>query len=93
MEYIFAGLFEQITDTIPELLPANIEPPTKFPNREGLTDSQFLEEGCWERVDNLFQQELLFLNKKKKKKTEIFNVCRFKGRLGKRERGGAFEER
>ena len=66
MEYIFAGLFEQITDTIPELLPANIEPPTKFPNREGLTDSQFLEEGCWERVDNLFQQELLFLNKKKK---------------------------
>ena len=31
------------------------EPPIKFSKREGLTDSQFLETGCWERVGDLFQ--------------------------------------
>ena len=32
-----------------------VEPPTKFSKREGLTGTQILEEGCWERGGNFFQ--------------------------------------
>ena len=32
-----------------------VEPPTKFSKREGLTGTQLLEEGCWERGGNFFQ--------------------------------------
>ena len=67
-----------------------VEPPTKFSKSEGLTDSQFLEEGCWEIVRDFFQGKLLFSHKKNKLNSEIVNVCRFKRRLGKREGGGCF---
>ena len=36
------------------VLLGGVEPPTKFSKRGGLTGSQFLEGGCWERVDELF---------------------------------------
>ena len=31
-----------------------VEPPTKFSKRGGLTGSQFLEGGCWERECEFF---------------------------------------
>ena len=49
----------------PHLSVGGVEPPTKFSKRgEGLTESQFLEEGCWERGGDIFQGGLQFLHKK-----------------------------
>ena len=33
----------------------NFEPPTKFSKKRGLTGSQFLDGGCWERGGDFFQ--------------------------------------
>ena len=49
------------------------EPPTKFSKRGGLTETQLLEGGCWERVGDFFQGGLQFSQKKKKLKSDIFN--------------------
>ena len=40
----------------PTLFCWGVEPPTKFSKRG--TGSQFLEGGCWERGDDLFEGEL-----------------------------------
>ena len=44
-----------------------VEPPTKFLKRGGLTGSQFLEGGCWERRLTFFQGGRYSFYKKKKK--------------------------
>ena len=56
-----------------------VEPPTKFSKKRvggggggGLTGSRFLEEGCWERGDDLFRVGCSFY-KKHNLKSEKFN--------------------
>ena len=48
------------------------EPPTKFSKRGGLTGSQLLERGCWERGGEFFQRGCN-CHLKNKLKSEIFN--------------------
>ena len=57
-----------------------------FQKRRASQIFSFYRAGCWERVGDLFQGWLLFCFYIKKITSEIFNVCRFKRRLGKRER-------
>ena len=49
-----------------------VEPVTQFSKRGGLTRTQFLEGGCRERRDDLFQEDCNFYIKNKRK-SEIFN--------------------
>ena len=49
-----------------------VEPTSKFSKRGGLTGSQFLEWGCWERGGDFFQGGSSFYLKNKLKST-IFN--------------------
>ena len=58
-----------------------VESPTKFSKKGGLTGPQLLEEGCWERGDDFFQGGvgvgggggLQFSHTKSTLKSEIFN--------------------
>ena len=58
----------------PPFYRGEVEPPTKFSKRGGLTGPQLLEEGCWERGGDFFQEggQLQFSHKYKLK-SEIFN--------------------
>ena len=48
-----------------------VEPPIFQNGGRGLTGSQFLEGGCWERGSDIFQGGLQFLHKKEKKISKI----------------------
>ena len=50
-----------------------VQPPTKFSKRRGLTGTQLLEGGCWERGGDFFQGGLQFSHKKSKLKSDIFS--------------------
>ena len=56
----------------PPLSAGGVEPPTKFSKRwGGLTGTQLLERGCWERGGDFFQGGLQFSHTKKN--SGIFN--------------------
>ena len=60
------------SEQTPHLSAEGVELPTKFSKRGGLTGFQFLEEGCWEKGGDFFQEGCSFYIKNKLKSV-IFN--------------------